>query len=56
MLKEGIGFRQYQQEDPMRIYEREGFDIFQETYKNIEKSIAIQFATNLPQLSEEGKE
>lgn len=56
MLKEGIGFRQYQQEDPMRIYEREGFDIFQETYKNIEKSISIQFATNLPQLSGEGKE
>lgn len=56
MLKEGIGFRQYQQEDPMRIYEREGFGIFQETYKNIEKAIAIQFATNLPQLTGERKE
>jgi preprotein translocase subunit SecA len=49
-LKEGISYRQYQQEDPMRIYEKEGFDIFQETYNQIQKSIVIQFATILPSL------
>lgn len=54
-LKEGIGFRQYQQEDPMRIYEREGFDIFQETYNHIQKTIAIQFAANLSSFTVEAE-
>lgn len=55
-LKEGIGLRQYQQEDPMRIYEREGFDIFQETYNRIQRTIAIQFANNLPNITGEAAE
>ena len=33
-LKEGIGLRHYQQEDPMRIYQREGLELFGKTSKN----------------------
>ncbi|NCU17989.1 accessory Sec system translocase SecA2 [Pallidibacillus pasinlerensis] len=54
-LREGIGYRQYQQEDPMRIYEKEGFDIFQETYNKIQRTIANQFATYLPSVTGEEK-
>lgn len=42
ILKEGIGLRSYQQEDPMRLYQKEGLDIFIETYNTIEKEIAIE--------------
>jgi len=41
-LKEGIGLRSYQQEDPMRLYQKEGLDIFIETYNTIEREIAIE--------------
>ena len=40
-LKEGIGLRSYQQEDPMRIYLREGFDVFQLTFNAIRTDTAI---------------
>lgn len=33
-LKEGIGLRHYQQEDPMRIYQREGLELFGKISKN----------------------
>lgn len=38
-LKEGIGLRQYQQEDPTRLYQKEGLDIFLYTYGNFEKEM-----------------
>lgn len=43
-LKEGIGLRGYQQEDPMRVYQREGFELFTKMYSNIEKDTSIQLA------------
>ncbi|QOY37094.1 accessory Sec system translocase SecA2 [Anaerobacillus isosaccharinicus] len=43
-LKEGIGLRSYQQEDPMRVYEREGFELFTKMYQNIERDTSIQLA------------
>ncbi|MBT2643592.1 accessory Sec system translocase SecA2 [Bacillus sp. ISL-41] len=50
-LKEGIGMRHYQQEDPMRIYQREGLELFEMAYYKISKEISIQFA-ELRKLSE----
>ncbi|RDI40143.1 accessory Sec system translocase SecA2 [Falsibacillus pallidus] len=41
-LKEGIGLRYYQQEDPMRIYQREGLEIFQETYAILQRDISLE--------------
>lgn len=38
-LKEGIGLRQYQQEDPMRIYQREGLQLFGKNYQELRRSI-----------------
>ncbi|WP_369900911.1 accessory Sec system translocase SecA2 [Bacillus manliponensis] len=40
-LKEGIGLRQYQQEDPTRIYQKEGLDIFRYTYGKFEKDMCL---------------
>ncbi|MDX1805970.1 MAG: accessory Sec system translocase SecA2 [Paenisporosarcina sp.] len=39
-LKEGIGLRAYQQEDPMRIYQREGLELFAMNYQQLRRSIA----------------
>lgn len=38
-LKEGIGLRSYQQEDPMRIYQREGLELFGKNYQELRRSI-----------------
>ncbi|RFU68313.1 accessory Sec system translocase SecA2 [Peribacillus saganii] len=43
-LKEGIGLRHYQQEDPMRLYQREGLELFTIAFRKIEKDIALQTA------------
>jgi preprotein translocase subunit SecA len=39
-LKEGIGLRNYSQEDPMRQYEREGLELFTSMYENLERDAA----------------
>ena len=44
-LKEGIGLRGYSQEDPMRQYSREGFELFTDMYHQIEKGIGQQALT-----------
>ena len=46
-LKEGIGLRSYQQEDPLRIYQREGLDLFTYSYNKMAKSIAIETANEV---------
>lgn len=43
-LKEGIGLRYYQQEDPMRIYQKEGLELFTQSYNKIGKYIALETA------------
>ncbi|MFJ1106596.1 accessory Sec system translocase SecA2 [Bacillus sp. RA(2023)] len=50
-LKEGIGLRQYQQEDPARLYQKEGFEIFLHTFSHFEKEVALYLARyiNIPQ-------
>ncbi|EHL77376.1 accessory Sec system translocase SecA2 [Bacillus smithii] len=49
-LKEGIGLRSYQQEDPMRLYQKEGYEIFLETYHEIEKEISVRIAAFLKEM------
>lgn len=39
-LKEGIGLRSYSQEDPMRVYQREGLEIFGTHYQKLRRNIA----------------
>ncbi|WP_019243100.1 MULTISPECIES: accessory Sec system translocase SecA2 [Bacillus] len=43
-LKEGIGLRHYQQEDPMRIYQNEGLELFTLSYNKIAKAISLETA------------
>ncbi|WP_108668987.1 accessory Sec system translocase SecA2 [Peribacillus acanthi] len=49
-LKEGIGLRYYQQEDPMRLYEKEGLQLFHSAFHKIEKEIAIHTASIIQSL------
>lgn len=49
-LKEGIGLRHYQQEDPMRIYQQEGLELFSKNYQELRRSIIkeiIQFIKSI---------
>lgn len=41
-LKEGIGLRSYSQEDPMRIYQREGLELFAGHYQKLRRNIASE--------------
>ncbi|WP_203363307.1 accessory Sec system translocase SecA2 [Bacillus sp. REN10] len=50
-LKEGIGLRYYQQEDPMRIYAREGLQIFSIMHHQLQKNIATQFGSFVHELT-----
>ncbi|MFI8687528.1 accessory Sec system translocase SecA2 [Rossellomorea sp. NPDC077527] len=52
-LKEGIGLRSYQQEDPMRIYAREGLELFTDMYHSLERSISIASMDILKSLHQE---
>ena len=55
-LKEGIGLRRYQQEDPMRIYQREGLELFGKNYQEVRRKIIIDltgFLKNLQKSEEE---
>jgi len=38
-LKEGIGLRGYAQQDPLRIYKKEGFDMFQDLMNRIKQEV-----------------
>jgi len=51
-LKEGIGLRYYQQEDPMRIYSREGLELFTNFYHKVEKDIMLFTSNILKQILE----
>ncbi len=52
-LKEGIGLRGYAQQDPLRIYKKEGFSMFQELMDRIKEEIVeilfkIQISASAP--------
>ncbi|MBU2452871.1 MAG: preprotein translocase subunit SecA, partial [Proteobacteria bacterium] len=38
-LKEGIGLRGYAQQDPLRIYRKEGFDMFQDLMNRVKEEV-----------------
>ncbi|MGG2025513.1 accessory Sec system translocase SecA2 [Gottfriedia sp. S16(2024)] len=50
-LIEGIHLRQYQQEDPIRLYEFEGFTLFKHTYNSIQQEISTNLASTFQELS-----
>ncbi|GAA0486817.1 accessory Sec system translocase SecA2 [Salinibacillus aidingensis] len=41
-LKEGIGIRHYQQEDPFRIFQNEGYDMFEAMYNDLYYELCSQ--------------
>ncbi|MBO8157882.1 MAG: accessory Sec system translocase SecA2 [Bacillaceae bacterium] len=43
-LKEGVGMRSYQQEDPIRVYQREGLEIFEKMFRELELDLSFQTA------------
>ncbi|MGM9951652.1 MAG: accessory Sec system translocase SecA2, partial [Lysinibacillus sp.] len=50
-LKEGIGLRQYQQEDPMRIYQREGLELFGKNYQELRRQIVEELVIFMKDLT-----
>lgn len=52
-LKEGIGLRSYGQEDPMRIYSREGLELFGKHYQKLRRSIATEVIQFMKMLTDE---
>lgn len=52
-LKEGIGLRSYSQEDPMRIYQREGLEIFGTHYQALRRNIAQEIIRFMNQYNEQ---
>ncbi|RSL35153.1 accessory Sec system translocase SecA2 [Salibacterium salarium] len=49
-LKEGIGLRSYGQEDPMRVFTREGFELFSRMYDSIEHDASMHLSKLLRSL------
>lgn len=49
-LKEGIGLRHYQQEDPMRIYQREGLELFGKNFQELRRSIVEELVVFMKSL------
>ncbi|MDC3416112.1 accessory Sec system translocase SecA2 [Aquibacillus salsiterrae] len=41
-LKEGVGMRHYQQEDPIQLYQKEGLELFTIMYNQIEFDLSFQ--------------
>lgn len=50
-LKEGIGLRQYQQEDPIRIYQREGLELFEKNYQELRRNIVQEIVNFMKSLT-----
>lgn len=55
-LKEGIGLRHYQQEDPMRIYQREGLELFGKNYQELRRQIVEEIVIFMKSLTKEMQE
>ena len=55
-LKEGIGLRQYQQEDPMRIYQREGLELFGKNYQELRRQIVEELVIFMKSLTNQTQE
>lgn len=55
-LKEGIGLRHYQQEDPMRIYQREGLELFGKNYQELRRQIVEEIVIFMKSLTTQVQE
>ncbi|TWI59831.1 accessory Sec system translocase SecA2 [Halalkalibacter nanhaiisediminis] len=55
-LKEGIGLRGYSQEDPMRIYTRESYELFTMMYKSLQREASIHLYKATRNLLEQEEE
>ena len=51
-LKEGINLRSYGQEDPLRTYNKEGYELFTQMYNNIERDASMYLARILRPLTQ----
>lgn len=49
-LKEGIGMRQYKQEDPIQLFEKEGFELFVDLFNTINFEVSKQLVSLINQL------
>lgn len=54
-MKEGIGLRRYQQDDPMRIYQREGLQLFAKHFQEMRRTVLRDMLRLLHQLQEVSK-
>jgi len=52
-LKEGIALRSYSQEDPMRVYQREGLEIFAKNYQQLRRNIASEIIAFMKSIKEQ---
>ncbi|SES88498.1 protein translocase subunit secA [Oceanobacillus limi] len=52
-LKEGIGMRQYQQEDPIQIFEKEGYTLFESFFAEIKYEMALRITQTIKQLTKQ---
>ncbi|WP_106496180.1 accessory Sec system translocase SecA2 [Lentibacillus sp. Marseille-P4043] len=41
-LKQGIGIRQYQQEDPVTLFQKDGYSMFESMYQEIEYQLSVR--------------
>lgn len=55
-LKEGIGLRRYQQEDPMRIYQKEGLELFGKNYQELRRLIVRELVGFMKSISKTEEE
>ncbi|MFA9559346.1 accessory Sec system translocase SecA2 [Evansella sp. AB-rgal1] len=56
-LKEGIGLRSYQQEDPLRIFLRESYELFEKNFMKIRRDVSMHLTKVLkPKLESEMEE
>ena len=51
-VKEGIGLRQYQQEDPITIFEREGYELFETLFFNVKYETAVRLKLFIQRFNE----
>ncbi|WP_337018825.1 accessory Sec system translocase SecA2 [Oceanobacillus massiliensis] len=55
-LKEGIGIRQYQQEDPIQLFQKEGYLLFSTTYEEIRYALSKEISQLIEQMMSKEKE
>lgn len=46
-IKEGVGLRQYQQEDPIQLYQKDSFDLFGIMYQELELAFSLRLTKTI---------